>query len=75
MTDEERQEIVRNLRNYHPSRVGNWTFTRAADELERLAAEVKELERNGPWGISHYSWPEDASRTGWFRLNERFRDD
>jgi hypothetical protein len=49
MTDEERKEIVRNLRNYHPSRVGNWTFTRAADELERLAAEVKELREHLDW--------------------------
>jgi hypothetical protein len=49
MTDEERREIVRNLRNYHPSRVGNWTFTRAADEIERLAEENKELQEHLDW--------------------------
>jgi hypothetical protein len=49
VTDEERREIVRNLRNYHPSRVGNWTFTRAADEIERLAKENKELQERLDW--------------------------
>jgi hypothetical protein len=36
---------------------------------------ILEKYENGKWGISRLTWPEDASVVGWFRLNERFRDD
>lgn len=76
MTQEERKKLIEWLRESAP----DWTVSghkvhQVCDELEQLARRVNELESNGQWGIPHYSWPKDANVTGWFRWNERFRDD
>jgi hypothetical protein len=73
MTDRKREP--RDL-NAEPLKPGEMPIPGDTDSsvLESKHVILEKCE-NGRWGIAHWSWPEVANRAGWFRLNERFRDD
>jgi hypothetical protein len=57
--------------NVEPLRPGEMPIPGDTDSsfLESKHVILEKYE-NGEWGISHWTWPEDANRIGWFRLNE-----
>jgi hypothetical protein len=62
MADEERQELVSNLRNYMPPKrihpaYGTALHIRAADEIERLAEELNKVKEE------LHLWKGPGSRT------------
>jgi HAMP domain-containing protein len=52
MTDEERNELIKALRTTSDMQVTHWMRIAAADEIERLAEEVNELEESLYWSTA-----------------------